>query len=171
MSCMISYTYIEHDVIRYITAGCQVQLTQIKQKELKKTHPSFRLAILASLITAPADTDTENTPKKTPKKKSKKTSKKKTPKKKTPKKKTPKKKTPEKKTPKKKTPKKKKKKKKKKFLDRTTTSATPSEAASDDESRSVHIADHISLSCMISYIISYREPYILVLYDSIYYFI
>ena len=164
MSCMISYTYIEHDVIRYITAGCQVQLTQIKQKELKKTHPSFRLAILASLITAPADTDTENTPKKTPKKKSKKTSKKKTPKKKTPKKKTP-----EKKTPKKKTPKKKK--KKKKFLDRTTTSATPSEAASDDESRSVHIADHISLSCMISYIISYREPYILVLYDSIYYFI
>ena len=164
MSCMISYTYIEHDVIRYITAGCQVQLTQIKQKELKKTHPSFRVVILASRTTAPVDTDTENTPKKTPKKKSKKTSKKKTPKKKTPKKKTP-----EKKTPKKKTPKKKK--KKKRFLDRTTTSATPSEAASDDESRSVHIADHISLSCMISYIISYREPYILVLYDSIYYFI
>ena len=57
MSCMISYAYIEHDVIRYITAGCQVQLTQMKQKKLKKTHPSFRAAFVASKISAPGVRD------------------------------------------------------------------------------------------------------------------
>ena len=94
-----------HYVIRYITAGCQVQLSLKKQKKLKKTNPAVRASRIDAACVTPTGVKAKKKKKKNKKKKNKKKGKK---------------------SPR--TP-------HKKYLDKGTTSATPSEAVSDEDSR------------------------------------